>query len=407
MPGSKIHTPREDEDVIAAAGIEQTAIMSLRDAAFKLDVPKSTITDRMSGRVIHYKTGHSETILTAGEETRLAEYLIDLRKQGYSKSKEIVTVMATQMAVKHGKTVKGGYLGESWWQGFVKRNPQIAHQSSRNCSLTQTSEKIESIGLFYKGLLKIITNNEYGTLLGKPYLIFSADESVFDFDSINKIMAPVKGTQHVARNPNEQREKVTVLSCVSAFGASIPPMFISKSRSGLVSYGTQEHEPGASVLFSRQKPGWTDNDVYLKWFRKVFLPSIPAERPALLLVDGQKAHVTADFMEEARANKVIVVCRPGHSSRLLQPLNLSVFGPLKKGFTKAAAYVNHMMQPSSASDVVDKHNFAKVFNMAWCSAVTPELIRDGFRKIGIFPFNPQAFDYSKLAPRKASAAATQ
>ena len=168
----------------------------------------------------------------------------------------------------------------------------------------------------------------------------------------------------------------------------LPPLFILNSQSGMVSYGIQEDSPAASVLFSRHRAGWTDNDLYLKWFRDVFLPSIPTERPALLIVDGRKAVITADILEEARKNKILLLCRPEHSALLLQPLNMSLAGPLKQGFAKASA-----AYPEVTFDVVDRVNFVKLYKAAWCMSITPQLIQDGFRRAGIFPFNPDANGY--------------
>lgn len=370
----------------------QTANVSVSAAATS-SVTEASVADGASAQIIHEKTRGQETMLAEEEESKLAAYFINIRKQGYARNKDIIIFMATQMAVKRGKTVIGGCLSEKWWKGFLKRNPLTSPQSSQNCDVAQ---KMETVVLFYKGLQKCLTNSEYGSLVGKPYLVFSADENGFDFDSVNKVATGASGSKHGPKIPKRQREQVTVLSCISAFGESIPSMFVLKSRSGLVSYGTQGDSPGADVLFSPQKLGWTDNDLYLRWFREVFLPSIPAERPALLLVDGQKAHVTADFTEEAKANKVILVCRPAQFAHLVQPLNLSLNGPLRKGLTKAIGkFLDH------PSGVVDKHNFAKIYNMAWYMTITPEVIRDGFRRAGIYPLNPQAFDYSKLLPKNA------
>lgn len=51
------------------------------------------------------------------------------------------------------------------------------------------------------------------------------------------------------------------------------------------------------------------------------------------------------------------------------------------------------------STVVNQCSFAKVFNVMWHSSTTPKVIRGGFKRAGIFPYNPSSiFDYSKLAP---------
>ncbi|KAK2557310.1 Chromodomain-helicase-DNA-binding protein 3 [Acropora cervicornis] len=347
----------------------------------------NTPTDGTNSQLLRGKTRRSKTLLTLDEENKLANHLIELRKQGYAKTKETILFMATQMAIKRGHTVAGGCLSYKWWKGFEKRNPQVLVESSRGLGANQM---MEALGLFYRGLLTSLTNSQYGSLVGKPHLVFSADETVFDFDSVNNniMTASESRAKHEPEITKVQKEKISVLSCISAVGGKLPPLFILNSQSGMVSYGIQEDSPATSVLFSRHRPGWTDNDLYLKWFRDVFLPSIPAERPALLIVDGRKAVITADILDEARKNKILLLCRPEHSAFLLQPVNMSLAGPLKQGFAKASA-----AYPEVKFDVVDRVNFVKLYKAAWCKSITPQLIQDGFRRAGIFPFKPEANGY--------------
>ena len=156
---------------------------------------------------------------------------------------------------------------------------------------------------------------------------------------------------------------------------------------------------GLQVLYSRcKKSGWIDKDLYLKWFSEVFLKAIPAEHPVLLIVDGYKAHVTQEVIQLAAANKILVFCLPAHASHLLQPLDLTLFGLLKRGWVRACTAFHHV-----TSAVVTQRNFSKIFNIAWNSSNTPDVFRGGFCRSGIYPYNPLAFDFNKLVPSKPSA----
>lgn len=309
--------------------------------------------------------------------------------------------MATQIAVKRGKKVPEGGLSEMWWRSLLKHHPEISLRKSQNFGMVRTTLITrQTIEAYYRHLLETLHDNSIGNLLDKPHLIFNADESGFEFDAINKIVAAAKGARHMLRISKGQHEKVTVLTCVSAAGNSIPPMFIFKSLSGRVPTRVGEGAP-TGTLFTGQKSGWIDKDLYLKWFREVFLKYIPMERPVLLLVDGHKAHVTQDVIEVAVENQILVFCLPAHASHLLQPIDLSLFGPLNKGWVKACAAFHHL-----TSVVVNQRNFAKIFNVAWHSSNTPDVIRGGFRRSGIYPFDPNKFDYGKLAPSQPSTTAT-
>ena len=123
----------------------------------------NTPADGTNSQLLPGKTRRSKTLLTLDEENKLANHLIELRKQGYAKTKETILFMATQMASKRGHTVAGGCLSYKWWKGFEKRNPQVLVESSRGLGANQM---MEALGLFYRGLLTSLTNSQYGSLVG-------------------------------------------------------------------------------------------------------------------------------------------------------------------------------------------------------------------------------------------------
>lgn len=168
--------------------------MSKRAAAQQFNVPRSTLLDRLSGRVEHGSRSRPETFLTASQENQLAAYLIETNKQGYVKSKEIILFMATSIAKKNGKVIKGGSLSKKWWSGFLKRHPQLSMRSTENFGVVRTLVTRSTIEVFYSRLLEALTSK--GSLLECPSQIFNCDESGFEFDAVNKIVAAAKGDQY-------------------------------------------------------------------------------------------------------------------------------------------------------------------------------------------------------------------
>lgn len=90
-----------------------------------------------------------------------------------------------------------------------------------------------------------------------------------------------------------------------------------------------------------------DGELFLKWFRMVFLKHASKERPLLLTMDNHESHITLALVEEARANNVELFCLPPHTTHLLQPLDVVMFRPLKKSFSELAlslGYVNNHLK---------------------------------------------------------------
>ena len=119
--------------MVAAVQSVRSGKLSIRKAAAEFNVPKSSLGNRVNGRVEHGKKNGPETLLEPAEEAELAAFhLTHVSKHGYARSKDIVMRMATHMAEKRGKEVKKGCVSEKWWQNFLKRHPEVSKRVSQN-----------------------------------------------------------------------------------------------------------------------------------------------------------------------------------------------------------------------------------------------------------------------------------
>ena len=126
----------------------------------------------------------------------------------------------------------------------------------------------------------------------------------------------------------------------------------------------------------------------------MFLRYTVPERPILLFVDGHTSHMTLDVIDVARSNGVILFCLPPHTTHALQPLDVAVFKSLKDNFFKATRAVSF----SKTNFIVTKREFAAMVKGPFEKAFSMVNIKAGFSKTGIFPFNPNAIDESKMKP---------
>ena len=96
--------------------------MSIRHAAEHYAVPKSTLGDRISGRVLPGSTSGPRQILNDKEEEELVAFLHRCASVGLSKSRKellaLVQAIAGSKGTKH--LITGG-----WWNSFIKRHRDI------------------------------------------------------------------------------------------------------------------------------------------------------------------------------------------------------------------------------------------------------------------------------------------
>jgi hypothetical protein len=69
----------------------------------------------------------------------------------------------------------------------------------------------------------------------------------------------------------------------------------------------------------------------------------------LLLYDGSATHLGCEPVEWAQENNILLMVLPPHSSHLLQPLDVAIFGPMKKSY-------NTRCLKNNPGQVVSKYN---------------------------------------------------
>jgi len=89
------------------------------------------------------------------------------------------------------------------------------------------------------------------------------------------------------------------------------------------------------------------------------------------------------FCQFALETNIHIICLPAHSTHLLQPLDVSIFGPLQHYYGKAAD--THMRNTRTGAT---KGTFWTFYTEPRALTFLPKTIQSAFRATGIGPFNP-------------------
>ena len=140
------------------------------------------------------------------------------------------------------------------------------------------------------------------------------------------------------------------------------------------------------IAFSEK--GWTDNELGLQWLMKIFDPytAPQAVGKRLLVLDGHESHCTSQFIDFCYEKGIIPLCLPPHSTHLLQPLDISLFGPLAKAYKKSVENSSR----SGGCYSIDKRDFLEHYLRASSEAITQDNIASSWTAAGLYPFNPAA-----------------
>jgi hypothetical protein len=99
-------------------------------------------------------------------------------------------------------------------------------------------------------------------------------------------------------------------------------------------------------------------------------------------MDGYSSPISMQFLEYAIKNRILVMKCPSHSTHSLQPLDVSIFGPLSTAYLSEL----HVQQQRSQGLLpVKKPDFYRLFKQAWASAASKSNIKAAFEATGIWP----------------------
>jgi hypothetical protein len=129
----------------------------------------------------------------------------------------------------------------------------------------------------------------------------------------------------------------------------------------------------------------------LMWLRELFDPESAEiigdmNLPRLLIFDGHGSHITYDFVEYCIQRNILLLCLPSHSTHLLQPLDVGLFGPYQHFNGQA---VDNYMRSSQGIEGIKKAVFIPFLTSARDQTFHPTSVQQSFAATGIYPLNPR------------------
>ena len=127
-----------------------------------------------------------------------------------------------------------------------------------------------------------------------------------------------------------------------------------------------------------------ETNQFIQWFSEVFIKNTQnLTGPKVLFFDGHLSHVSIEVIDKAVLNNILLICLPPHTSHVLQPLDVGVYGPVKSAWKQILS--KYYIKSGFAS--VDKLNFPSLMSLLHKVAFYPEHAVAAFRKTGLYPLD--------------------
>eukprot|EP00734_Pompholyxophrys_sp_LG126_P000298 Pompholyxophrys_sp_v1_NODE_98_length_2029_cov_1.880446.p1 type:complete len:452 gc:universal NODE_98_length_2029_cov_1.880446:1405-50(-) len=221
--------------------------------------------------------------------------------------------------------------------------------------------------------------------IDNPNQIWNMDETGFSFNEASLTTYCKKGRKNVHAKSTGNREHISMVSAICSDGRYIPEFFIYKGSSDF--RGCLNGASKGADCISTDK-GYMTDAAWPYWM-KHFLDCLPPKEergPLLLILDGYGSHCNdLDLLDELYEQNILLFALPAHTSSQLQPLDVSVFGPLK-------TYVRNAFQEwmlKNPGKAFNRQFFPALVCESWKMAHSTENIKSGFLKSGIWPHDPQ------------------
>lgn len=135
---------------------------------------------------------------------------------------------------------------------------------------------------------------------------------------------------------------------------------------------------------------------FAEYLQKIFYPELcrkGVEFPVVVFVDGHSSHFSFETQAFCEEKKIILIALYPNSTHLMQPMDVAIFGPLKK---KWRAAVHEWKYKNHSFGTLTKEHFAELLQKVIFENVKPEYFVAGFRTSGLYPFSADGIDYGKL-----------
>lgn len=359
---------------------------SIRSAAELFNIPYSTLRERLVEEKPAPPSFGTKPVFSAEKEKEIAEHCVKMSLMFFGLTKlelrKAVFDYAEKNGIPHRFNKDNKLAGKDWLEGFLKRNDRISIRKPEATSVNRIKAfNKQEVDKFFQNLDELMSKYNF-----QPDRIYNFDETGKNIVHKPKLIIAKKGMKRVGAATSGERGKNHTVACaVSAAGHYIPPMIIFprvRMSANLMINGP----PGA--IYKASKSGWVTEQLYVEWlvhFKDKTNASI--ENPVLLILDNHSTHCSVEAYDYCIANGIEVVSLPPHTSHRLQPLDLTIFGPLNTAFDDAC----DAQMKENGYLAITSEQLPSLLKIAWNKICSTEKAVSGFESAGIYPYNPNIF----------------
>lgn len=388
----KLKRKKYTEEALKNALAAVSSGRTIRSVSKTFGIPKTTLLYKHKGIIPIGKNMGPPPVLSQDEESNLVRWMIHVSDRGFPITKTQL-INSVELLIKQCKKVtpfKDGRPGRHWYEGFLRRHPEISERFSRTVPTAKSSIKENSLREWYDKVQQYLTEKQLTDI--DTSRMFNCDEIAFFLSPKNDNVLIKKGDKAVHNFiPYDENECLTNLFMASASGILAPPMVMLCYERIPYSVSQSIHE---SWGVGKSDNGWMTGESFYDYVVNVFEPWLTAneiQRPIVVYVDGHSSYLTMALDDFCSMKGIEIIALYPNASHIMQPLDVAFFQPLKEAWKTAT----QQWRIDNGGKRLRKENFASVLVQALTTLNVGQLIPNGFKLSGLHPFTADAINTAK------------
>lgn len=275
----------------------------------------------------------------------------------------------------------------------MRRHPNISIRTSEHVTAASACISEKDIRKWFNDIYQYLKEEQLCDILNDPSRVFNGDETGFSLCPKTKAVLAPKGSKDVYEvATSNAKENLTVMFTFSAAGVMCHPMLIFNYKR-IPQDIVNSVPPNWGIGHSES--GWMKSETFYEFVANIFHPFLLLNNiklPVILFVDGHKSHLTYELSKLCIDLQIILIALYPNSTRILQPADVAAFRPLKEGWKKG---VFEWRKQNSVSTAVTKKDFAPILEKVINETINPDILKNGFRACGLYPWNPDNINFNK------------
>ena len=383
--------------------------MSVKKAAHKWGIPRTTLNDIKLGRYSVSARPGPSPILNETEEKLIEEWIVEMSRRGIPLIRQNVldSIQRILSEDQRPNPFPENRPGSSWFKLFLGRHPAISEKQAESITRSRGALTEGCIRGWFKDAREYFTSKKIDYILSDPTKQYNGDETGFQLDpKTGKILGP-KG-ESVYTETGGSKEQMTTLITTRADGKLMTTVIVYPYKKSIPK-SIVDSLPASGFSVAKSDSGWMSSAIFFEYLANTFVPELARIRreekglgpeDELVLtdddwvvywVDGYSSHLTYHTSQLCEFNHIVLYCFKAHSSHVCQPNDVGPFKPLKHEWRKAVME----WRTKNPFTVLNKIHFAETLAIA-ISKLDRDSIIAGYRSTGLCPFNEKAVHYERL-----------